>query len=101
MSARNEITVDIQVGPEYRGGARVAAAIQELQDALQEAHSGGDEVAGFAKYDGIGGESDDAVIAPDWPVVDGNRVFRFSAVSQPFMIDFKWEAGMKDRSGNP
>ena len=79
MTMSSSISVTIEIGPGYRANSRLAAAISELQDALHEAH-GDDEVSGFAKYDGIDGESNDAFVS--WPRVGGNRVFSFTGGPQ-------------------
>lgn len=48
----NTITVSISMGDDYRPTARIAAAVQELSEALAEAH--GDDVQGFASIPAIG-----------------------------------------------
>jgi hypothetical protein len=45
MSNNDTIKVSIEMGEGYRPTARIAAAVEELEAALHEAH--GDEVSGF------------------------------------------------------
>ena len=61
MNENNSIKVQIETGSEYRPSGRLSAALVELQEALAEAH--GDDVQGFAKYDGIDGESNDKFLS--------------------------------------